>query len=628
MWLLWAALSATMLGAAYALAVRATLGVSAPTATFERAAITAAGWFGLVVCATWAAGALHLLSPGPLAAAAVFVAATACGVAGAAALRAVPRTLVDDLRAAADCWRALFRESAPLLSLVAGATALWALTWIPVLLFRTWNYDATVYHAPLAHLFVQNGSTARLDTPSIWMQGYPYAGSLVAVWNIIFPKDTLLDDAGQMPTAVFLVSVTAAWLTRLQVKAHHALAFGCVALFLPTVFLQLGHGQVDLWCAGLLTLAVYALVFRGDRAGLLIFFACMALYGATKLSGLLHLALAFPLFSWSVWTKHRGRGWALAHDLGWGALLVATLGLTRYVENALCTKSPVYPFSLRIPFGPVLEGATEAHQHFGGYQGYSGALFTSPSAIPSIFGSWYHLTPAFWPDVRTGGFGWVFAFLLVPASAVVWLVWARKKQWVTLLPLVWLALMALSMPTPWWGRYTIPAALVGLVCAGWGFANLPRFQKAAAWALALVSFAGLFFAAAQLWRHRDFYEWPGHLSEAWAASGPERAAVPVVGWLWTREASRLREALPEGALVIHDEAADFFSEYFPRRLQTRVEYLTSTRPAAFADAVYARRAALVAVRKDSLAEGELKRRGAKFVAPTPRCSAHLYTLQP
>jgi hypothetical protein len=620
-WLLWAALSAAMLAAAYG------LGVRSGGTLFERAAAATAALFGLIVCATWSAGALGLLAPAPLTGFALLVCAVACGVAGRGVLRSLPSTLRADLLEVRELWRDLRRDSLPLFLLVAGGVVLWLWTWVPVLLFRTWNFDATVYHAPLAHLFVQHGSTARLFTPSIWMEGYPYAGSLIAVWNIIFPRDTLLDDASQLPSVVLLVSVVAAWLVRLEVKPHLALGFGSALLFMPTVFLQLGHGQVDLWCAGLLSLAVYQLVFRGDRESLFVFFACMALYAATKLSGLLHLALAFPLFAWAVWARHRARGGkALAWDLSWGALLYAGLGLPRYVENFLARGTPTFPFSLRIPFGPVLQGATEAHQHFQGYAGYSGALFTSPGAIPAIFGSWYHLRPNYWPDVRTGGFGWAFAFLVVPASALVWLVWTRRKNFRALLPLVWLALMALAMPTPWWGRYTLPAAMVGLVCTGWGWSQLPRFQRAAAWALSLVSLGGVLFIAAWVWHDRDFYGWPKHLAEAATKGHPARAEIQVTPWLWPPEASALREALPEGALVVHDDSADYFSEYFGRFLRARVDYVSPADARAFADAVYARKAAIVGVRKGGLAELELRARGATLLAPAPRTETALYTL--
>jgi hypothetical protein len=621
-WFLWLALTACTWASAYLLALRAR-----GDSVFERAATACVAWFGLVVCATWSVGALGRLTPAWLTASSLLVCGLSCAVAGPEVLRAFVPSLRADVRTALECWRLLWKESLPLFLLVAGAALVWTLTWIPVLALRTWNYDATVYHAPLAHYFVQNASTDRITTSSIWMQGYPYAGSLIAVWNIVFPKDTRLDDASQMPTAVLLVSIVGAWLSRLGVKAHHALAFGSVALFMPTVFLQLGHGQVDLWCAGFLTLATYVLVFRGDRESLFVFFACMSLYCATKLSGLLHLGLIFPLFAWTFWTRHRARGArAVLWDFAWGALLLVGLGLPRYIENALATGDPTWPFTLHLPFGLTFPGATEAHAHFASYSGYSGAVFTSPNAVPYIFGSWYSLEPAYWPDVRFGGFGWVFAFVVVPGSALVWLWWLRLKRFAILVPLVWLALMALSMPTPWWGRYTLAAALAGLVCIGWGFANLPRFSAAAAWVLALVSWAGLVFVGHHLWRDREMYFWPARLPEAIAAGYPESAALKVVEWHWTRIAALYRESLPEGAPVIYDESADFFSEYFPQHLQAKVEFISSKDPHAFADAVYARHAALVAVRKDSPAEQELKSRGAHFFGSVPRTGGHLYRL--
>jgi hypothetical protein len=622
-WFLWAALSATTLASAYALATRA----AGESTLFDRAATAIAAWFALIVCATWSVGALGHLTPAWLTGSALLVSAVACGLAGREVLTRLRLTLADDVREAAGLWRALFGESLPLFLLVAGATAVWLFSWLPVFIFKTWNYDATVYHAPLAHFFVQNASTERLHTSSMWMEGYPFAGSLIAVWNIVFPRDTRLDDASQMPTVVLLVSVTAAWLSRLGVKAHHALAFGCVALFMPTVFLQLPHGQVDLWCAGLFTLAAYQLVFRGDRASLLIFFTCMALYCATKLSGLLHLGLCVPLFAWCAWKRHRARGAAFFVDCAWGALVLVGLGLPRYIENALVTGDPTYPFTLHLPFGITLPGATEAHHHFGSYEGSSGALFSSPMAVPYIFGSWYHLTPVFWPDIRTGGFGWPFAFLLVPASGLVWLWWLKHKQWSLLLPLVWLALMALSMPTPWWGRYTLPAAIVGLVCSGWGFSQLwrwPKWQRAAAWALALSCYGGLGFAAQQLIAGRETYGWPARFFEALSAPYPESAALRVVDWSWTRIAALYREGLPEGALVIHDESADFFSEYFPQHLQAKVEFRSSKDAVAFAEYAVAKKAALVAVSKGSRAEAALKLRGWKFFGETPRAGANLY----
>ena len=153
-----------------------------------------------------------------------------------------------------------------------------------------------------------------------------------------------------------------------------------------------------------------------------------------------------------------------------------------------------------------------------------------------------------------------------------------------------------------------------------------RFQKCAAWALAAVPFAGLTFVGVKLWSNRDFYGWPRALPLAASASSPASSELQITEWLWPTDAAKVREALPEGALVVHDDAADYFSEYFGRHLTGRVQYLSTAHPKAFADEVYARKAALVGVRKGSLAEGELKARGAKWLAEAPRTAEQLYTL--
>lgn len=626
MWLAWAGLSALALFAAWALAVRAHAEAQG-CSLFDRAATATVAWFGLVVTATWVAGAQGALTPGWTGLSAVGLSALALGAAGKRAVAAAPRQLAADLREAASLWRELARRWPPLLLLVLAAAGVWLGSLALVLLYRTWNYDATVYHAPLAHYFVQDASTARIDTFSMWILGYPYAGSLAAAWNTVFAKDTRLDDAAQLPAAVLLVSVVAAWLARLGVARAPALAFGCVVVLMPTVFLQLGHGQVDLWCAGFLSLAAYLLVFQRDRAGLLGFFFCMALYCATKLSGLLHLGLALPLFLWAA-KSHRARGGAFAFDLALGAVVLLGLGAPRYVENALVAGNPIYPFALHLPLLGDFPGATEAREHFGGLPGYSGALFTAPYAIPYMLGSWFTLSPVFLPDVRAGGFGWVFPFAVIPATVAAWAVWLRRRAWAAVLPLVWLAFMALSMPTPYWGRYTLAAAMVGVISAGWGWEQLPRLKRTAAWGLCAVCLAGLGFALVQSWRHRDFYGWPAHLTEALAARYPESATVRVIDWLWPVEAALYRESLPEGAVVVYDESADYLSEYFPQKLQARVRYSSSKDPAAFAEKVVAVGARLVGVRQGSPAEGELKKRGAVFLAKAGRVGTHLYRLEP
>jgi hypothetical protein len=351
----------------------------------------------------------------------------------------------------------------------------------------------------------------------------------------------------------------------------------------------------------------------------------MALYIDTKFSGLLHLALFFPFFAIVVWRHHRVRGAGLAFDLALGALLIAGLGLPKYVENALVAGNPLYPFTLRL-FGLVFAGATEAQTHFGGYSGYSGAVFTAPMAIPYMFGSWFTLSPVLWPDVRTGGFGWAFPFVLLPATLAVTLIRTWRREPTHVLPLWYLGVMALAMPTPYWGRYTLPAALVAIVFTGWGWSALPRLKGAACWLLAAVCTANLAFAGAQLWRHRDSYSWPGHLAEALAKSGPERATVRIIDWLWPEPVALFRELLPAGSVVVYDQSADYYTEYFPQRLQARVQYLSSADPAAFVDGVWRLRARLVGVARGSAAEKALVTSGAVLLAPAGRAKTNLYRM--
>lgn len=539
------------------------------------------------------------------------------------------RDLGTPVRVLREAWVA--RE--PLALAVPWGVLVLATSALLVWIYKTWNYDAVVYHSAITSYVIQDGGTALQQTHSPWVKGYPINVSLLAVWNCLFPRDNRLDDSPQLVFALIAALVVGAWSRRLGASRPAAMGLGALFLLLPPIAVQLPTGQVDIACAAMFTLALYFAAFSPERRDRWVFLIAFGLYVGTKFTGLFHLLLFAPVVAARVFVELRraplSRRW-LALDVALSLAVFLLLGGPKYVHNLVYQGNPLWPFTMRVPLvGLTLPGLFDSSIVYG-YSGGRAEFFGMPGDLERLWKSWMHTEPVLWPDVRQGGFGPLFRWLLLPAVGLLLLGMFRRQNWRRGWAVLLLFALTLAVPAAWWPRYTMALAAAGLVALAIAHADI-RWT----WARVALSFGALALTLHGAWktayilvRDRNFYMWPTHFSAALAQDGSERATLRAVDWLWPTEwAHRREKELGPGEVITYDESADFLAEYFSRDFHTRVEYLSSAGPPdLFLKRVLEARAKWVGVRAGSAAERALQSSGAERLFQAPRSATAIYRM--
>jgi hypothetical protein len=243
-------------------------------------------------------------------------------------------------------------------------------------------------------------------------------------------------------------------------------------------------------------------------------------------------------------------------------------------------------------------------------------FFGLPGDVLRLLTNWFDAHPFYAPDVRSGGLGALFRWLLLPCVLIVAADVVRLREWRRGLPVV--ALFGLALVVPWasWPRYIIPAGTAGLVALALVSQQLPGRWFRRGVAVALVGLSTYVFIEG----FRGFIVFPKHFLASFRASPELRASLQIDTFLWTTEWGLLREReLAAGDVVAYDESAVFVQELFTRDYRTRVTFVSSQGdPEAYTQRLRALGARWVGVQQQSAAARAVEQAGGEllFVAPT------------
>jgi hypothetical protein len=543
--------------------------------------------------------------------------------------------LRSDLGAPARLWRVAVREREPAALTCVAAVAVWLFAVLLVWIYKSWTWDPVWYHVPITGYAIQTGSLDWIETSVPWTQSHPKNIELLAAWNCIFPLDNRLDDSSQLPFAVLGAAVTAAWARRVRARPAFAAGVGAAWVLLPPMFLQMWSTHVDLACGAFLSAAVYFLSEPNDARARWMSLLALGLYAGTKMTGAFHLLMLAPWVAvrgvGELQRAHGRRGRLVANQ-ALSVLALMAVGSFKYFQNLWKTGNPLWAFKVKVPLlGTELPGQFDPAQFYGSPPGESPLFFGSPGAVARLLRSWYVEPPVYWPDVRTGGFGPLFAYLLVPCLVALVLGLIPQRRWNHRLPVLVLALAALMVQSAWWPRFVMGVATAGLVSLGAVQGRLRSAHLRTGLSLVFLALTAVTFwrgASAQV-RERATFMYPQHFTETLRAGPSRRAALQVVSWLWPTEWNlRKEQELRAGDVVAYDESTVFLGEFFTRDYRTRVEYVPSRRDVrdylAHIDALQPR---WVGVEAGSAAEGALReQRGASYLFHAPGSATVLYRM--
>lgn len=617
-WIVWLMESALCAAASYAAAAA----VYRDRGVLDRVVAAFAIGTGLVLFALHATGFAGVLSPLPLGvfSTALFAAVTALSLrslGGAGALRdlvlrdlgAFPRLARDTLGQ---------REIAVLTAVpaVLATGTVMLMCWY----YRSWTWDPVWYHVPKTSYAIQERSLAWLDTANIWTQGNPHNIELLAVWNCIWQRDSRLDDSSQVPFLLMGWAVIAAWARRVGATRPLAFAAGAVWVAMPPVYLQAHSTHVDVAWNAIFTAAIYFTLGRPERRDRWMGFLCWGLFLGSKYTGLFHLAL------WGPWLLGRaivevrdtpaGQRLRASLDVAASGLFALGLGCFKYIQNFRHTGNPMFPFDVKVrALGLHFPGPSDPGREYGSGPDQSPTFFGAPNALQELLTSWYNDRPFYCPDVRSGGFGPVFRWLLLFAIVALAVDLLRGRNWRRgLLPLA-LFVEALMVPVPYMTRFILSAGCASLVifCIVHRDLKLPAGRFVLSAALVALTWHGYQEG------YRGFIVHPRYFEQARRATPAERASMQIDTFLWPSQWMLAKEReLGPGDVLAYDEGVHFLGDLWSHDYDHRVVFVSSAGdPEAYVRRLRAMRAKWVGVTVGTPAEAALRAAGATWLFHTP-----------
>lgn len=343
-------------------------------------------------------------------------------------------------------------EAEPLeIAMGIAACAVFGLALLATYALDPWAWDALGYHLPYSDAIVQTGTIAAVPTSVTYVNAYPHLGAVFfTAWRFAFGDGFL--EAAQMPFAALAVAGLV-WVARTSgVSRSRALAVASLFVTVPGVMLQLAANYVDVMLAGLVITAFACLTVEHlDLRRALGAAIALGVTLGTKPSTPPLVAVGLLILLVRMARRHRALDGLLA------AALALVIGSIKYVENILAYGNPIWP--VRVTVGPItLPGFTTARElaQMGlreplaslGWAGRIAESWLTPFAPYYVF------------DMRIGGFGPLFTFLLLPlglATLGASLVSPSFRRLVRPIAPFTIAVLLLSLASPgaYWARYTL-----------------------------------------------------------------------------------------------------------------------------------------------------------------------------
>ena len=628
-WLIWLGLTALCVVAAYAASAAWQHDRSSVDRALGAALITPA----VMLVPMQLVGYVGQLRPLPLALVSLACAGALLAIAlHARGLARLLETARHDLRAPVRALADVWPERDPSVLAVIPAAAVFVASTLVVLYSRSWTWDGLWYHVPITHFAVQDGTLAWTVTDDHFIQGYPRNVELLAAWNCIFPRDNRLEDSSQLGFGILGALAVAAWARRLGASRPLALGVGAGWIAIPPVFLELPTTYVDVACAALLIAAVYHLSRGTETRDRHFALLALGLYVGTKATGVFHFALLAPWIAagaaWQLWHA-RGRRLVIVAGLTLSLVLFASVGVSKYVQNAVVMGNPFYPFETRVPLThTTLPGPEDVAALYDAPRGSRMSFFGQPGDWNRLLTGWQALEggrPTV--DVRGGGFGPAWRWLLLWCAFAVFGDAIRGRALARNLPVVVLFVIAFCVPAAYWARYTLAGAAAGLVA----YALVASQQRRR---LGRILLGVLFVAlvARGVWDTRPgtiAWPYPGCL-RAIGQPAEVRESLDRGGAEWPQPMSLRRETeLREGDVVAYDESTLFLGEYFSHDYRSRVVYVPSdSSPDTFVARLQRLRARWAGVRRGSRAAMLLERAGGRCLLVDSASSTDVWEVPP
>jgi hypothetical protein len=352
----------------------------------------------------------------------------------------------------------------------------------------------------------------------------------------------------------------------------------------------------------------------------------MGTYLGTKLTALIPCLVIAPWLLAKIAIeiyRQKGHRFVTSINVALSFLAFAWVGLFKYIQNAIHTGNPAFPYRTRIPLiGLELPGPVDPNRFDGDPEVY---IFQGINVVKKVVLSWFSTEAVYWPDVRIGGFGPLFAWILLPAfiAMLLSMFWLRRAK--AAVPILVLFFLPLALPAAWWPRYTLATSIAGLLALA--FVHSVFRQR---WILLSLSVLLVIGTGFGFYRAFSKAQGPGwkELRTAISSSPVQRATLQLIHWQWPTPWALLKEKeLRAGDGVAYDDGIAFPAELFSHDYRTRVIYLPSEgNPVLYLQKLREFNVKWVAVMAGSPAERAVRAQGGQYLFRPYLSSSNIYRL--
>jgi hypothetical protein len=467
-----------------------------------------------------------------------------------------------DLLALRDTLTEIARQPIRLAACGVGLTSI-TLAILASYLLVPWSWDGLGYHLPFAFDAITEGTLRPVASSAPYVNTYPHLGDVFLIGYRLSLLDGTFVELVQLAYVPLLVLAIASWARRAGVPTGRALSLGMLVLALPAVALQLAANYVDVIYAALAVATFVYATGPMDPRSLALFAVAAGLTLGTKPSAppLVTLACLVVL----VRAGRRGRiGDAVLACVG-----VVAIGAWKYVENLARFGNPIWPVSIEL--GPI-------HVHGLATMGEIAGMGLLPPMRDSgwlarIFASWTTVFPdRYVYDMRVGGFGPLFALVLVPAAiasivAAIRSTRFRSRARVVAIGVGLLAAATLATPGAYWARYTlaVPSALLVLALAS-SEAVTPRVRAIGDALAVIAASVGLLLAV-------PGYTVGGPSLAAMMTMSPDEREHAYGADSYEGRFADVRALVGRGESALYDRGFGLAGRLYPLDGRARIEYV-------------------------------------------------------
>lgn len=382
-------------------------------------------------------------------------------------------------------------------SWVALALMAFVLAWVVVVAFfaPSFNWDANMYHIPIAALRLQEGNLERLHSSWAWIEGYPESGEMFIVWQLLFLRSQMLADAVQLPFWLFGVLAIVSLSLKMGAKVPYAFMGGSVWMLAPVAVLQARNAGNDLMVASLFWMGMN-LAYQRPASPLVVSLTGIAagLLAGIKL-GAGWLVIVLGVFTvWSIVRSPNRRALVVVFLAVWVGF--GLLNAYWYFSNWWHTGNPIWPIG----------GSLDPLVHQGRFwlakyeERYTPSLLQGKPLWQQLWLVWLETESHYHEAAKLTGFGPLWIAVGVPSIAA-WVI-LERKSW----PLVLASLLVLVLqPLAWHTRYVLFLPGLGGIALA---AVLSRFRAVARVTAKLMLMGGAVFSFLMVFEaHKLCYLW-------------------------------------------------------------------------------------------------------------------------